>query len=183
MATLRGSTTFYYYVFVVLAGLALVTCAALARSRVGHLWRALREDEDAARAIGVPALRLKVLAVAISGAMTSVGGSFVGLLGGSVFPDNLMGLRFSIEMIVAPIVGGLGTLLGPFAGALFVVPVTEASNRLAQALGVYGLNTLLYGLLLLLVIWRLPNGLGPALAAALGRVCAPRAVAARKVAS
>lgn len=163
LLTLRGGTTFYYFAFLALCGLALALCAALARSRLGYLWRAIREDEDAARAIGVPALRLKILAVAISAAMTSVGGSFYALLNGSLFPETIMGMHFSIELIVAPILGGLGTLFGPILGALFVVPVTDLSNQLAQDMGLFGFNTLIYGVLVLLVVGLLPNGLAPAI--------------------
>lgn len=173
--TLRGGTSFNYLAFLLLCAGGLALCTVLSRSRLGYLWRAIREDEDAARAIGVPALRLKILAVAISAAMTSIGGSFYALLNGSLFPDTIMGMRFSIEMIVAPILGGLGTLLGPLLGALFVVPVTEFANQLAQDLGLFGLNTLVFGLLVLLVVGLLPHGLAPALAALLQRLRPARA--------
>lgn len=164
LLTLRGGTTFYYFAFLVLCGLALALCTALTRSRLGYFWRAIREDEDAARAIGVPALRLKIIAVMISAAMTSVGGSFYALLNGSLFPETIMGMHFSIELIVAPILGGLGTLFGPLLGALFVIPVTDFSNHLAQSMGVFGFNTLFYGVLVLVVVGLLPNGIAPAIA-------------------
>jgi branched-chain amino acid transport system permease protein len=163
--TLRGGATFHYLAFLALCALALLLCALLARSRLGYLWRAVREDEDAARAIGVPALRVKILAVMISAAMTSVGGSFYALFNGSLFPGTIMGMRFSIEMIVAPILGGLGTLLGPLLGALFVVPMTEFANQAAQNMNLFGLNTLIFGVLVLLVVGLLPHGLAPAMAA------------------
>jgi branched-chain amino acid transport system permease protein len=168
--TLRGGATFYYLAFLALCALALLVCTLLARSRLGYLWRAVREDEDAARAIGVPALRVKILAMMISAAMTSVGGSFYALFSGSLFPGTVMGMRFSIEMIVAPILGGLGTLLGPLLGALFVVPMTEFANQTAQDLGWFGLNTLIFGALVLLVVGLLPHGLSPAIAALVRRL-------------
>jgi branched-chain amino acid transport system permease protein len=168
--TLRGGTAFYYLAFLTLCALALLLCTLLARSRLGYLWRAVREDEDAARAIGVPALRVKILAVVISAAMTSVGGSFYALFNGSLFPGTVMGMRFSIEMIVAPILGGLGTLLGPLLGALFVVPMTEFANQTAQDLNLFGLNTLIFGVLVLLVVGLLPHGLAPAIAALVRRL-------------
>lgn len=170
LLTLRGGTTFYYFAFLALCALALALCTALTRSRLGYLWRAIREDEDAARAIGVPALRLKIVAVMISAAMTSVGGSFYALFNGSLFPETIMGMHFSIEMIVAPILGGLGTLLGPILGAMFVIPVTEFSNQLAQTMNIFGFNTLIYGVLVLVVIGLLPNGMSPAIASLVRRL-------------
>jgi len=175
LLTLRGGTTFFYLAFLLLCALALALCAALSRSRLGYLWRAIREDEEAARAIGVPALRLKTLAVMISAAMTSVGGSFYALLNGSIFPDTIMGMHFSIEMIVAPILGGLGTLFGPLVGALFAIPVTEFSNQLSQDLGLFGFNTLVYGALVLLVVGLLPQGLVPGIGLLAQRLRARRA--------
>lgn len=163
MLSLRGDSSFFYLAFLVLSALAFFASAALMRSRIGYFWRAIREDEDAARAIGVPALRLKILAVVASAVMTSIGGSFYALLSGSLFPDTMMGMRFSIEIIIAPIVGGLGTLFGPIVGALFIVPLGELTNQIAQQTGIFGLNLLIYGVLLLLVVCFMPDGLWPAL--------------------
>ena len=139
--------------------IAFVVVAALNGSRWGYRWRALREDEEAARALGVPAVRSKVLVVAISAALAGIGGGLFGLLQGSLFPDSVMGLRMSIEILIAPIIGGLGTLFGPIIGAVFVVPLMEVSNVLGQRLGLFGLNTLIYGLVLLAVIAFLPDGI------------------------
>ena len=61
-----------------------------------------------------------------------------------------MGLRLSIEVLIAPIIGGLGSLFGPIVGAFFVVPLMEASNVLGQSTGLFGLNTLIYGVVILL---------------------------------
>ncbi len=164
LLSLRGGTTFYYFCFLALTILGFWGTALLMRSRLGYFWRAIREDEDAARAIGVRALRLKILVVMVSAAMTSVGGSFYALLSGSLFPDTMMGMRFSIEIIIAPIIGGMGTLFGPIVGAFFVIPINEISNHAAQSMGIFGLNTLIYGVLILAVIVFLPDGIWPPIA-------------------
>ena len=104
-------------------------------SRWGYRWRALHEDEEAARALGVPALRSKIFVVAISAGLAGIGGGLMGLMQGSLFPDSIMGLRLSIEVLIAPIIGGLGSLFGPIVGAFFVVPMMEASNVLGQSTG------------------------------------------------
>ena len=60
-----------------------------------------------------------------------------------------MGMRLSIEVLIAPIIGGLGSLFGPIVGAFFVVPLMEISNVLGQRIGFFGLNTLIYGVVIL----------------------------------
>ncbi len=174
LLSLRGGTAFYYFCFLVLTALAFFACALLARSRLGYFWRAIREDEDAARAIGVRAFRLKIIAVMISAAMTSVGGSFYALMSGSLFPDTIMGMRFSIEVIIAPIIGGIGTLFGPVVGAFFVIPINEFSNHAAQSMGIFGLNILIYGVLILAVIVFLPDGIWPPVARRIERLLKQR---------
>jgi branched-chain amino acid transport system permease protein len=134
-------------------------------SRWGYRWRGLHADEDAARALGVPALQSKVLVVAISAGLGGVGGGLFGLMQGSLFPDSVMGVRVSIDILIAPIIGGLGSAFGPIIGAFFVVPLLEFSNVLAQRTGFFGLNTLINGMLILAVITFLPDGLWPRLIA------------------
>lgn len=163
LVTLRGDATFFYYVFFVLGIAGLSLSYFVTKSSIGYYWCAIREDEDAARAMGVPAFRMKVLSVVISAAMTSVGGSIYAFFSGSLFPDTTLGMRFSIEIMIAPIIGGVGTLFGPVIGALFVVPAMELSNHLSQVTGVFGLNTLLYGFIIIVTIRFLPGGVWPAL--------------------
>ena len=163
LITLRGGASFFYYALLVTMALGWALSAALVSSRIGYYWRAIREDEDAARAIGVPAFRMKVLAAAVSGGLTGIGGGWFGLLGGSLFPESVLGMRMSIDMIIAPIVGGLGSLFGPILGALIIIPLSELSKELAQHYNVNGLNFLVYGALLLAIVLFAPNGLWPPL--------------------
>jgi branched-chain amino acid transport system permease protein len=148
LISLRGGAKFFYYALLVTMVLGWALSALLVSSRVGYCWRAIREDEDAARAIGVPALRMKVAAAAVSGGLTGIGGGWFGLMGGSLFPESVLGMRMSIDVIVAPIVGGLGSLCGPILGAFVIVPVNELSKELAQHFNVNGLNFLINGVLL-----------------------------------
>jgi branched-chain amino acid transport system permease protein len=74
-----------------------------------------------------------------------------------------MGMRMSIEVLIAPIIGGLGSLFGPIVGAFLVVPLMEFSNVLGQRIGFFGLNTLIYGIVILGVIAFLPDGIWPRL--------------------
>ena len=163
LETLRGGTQFFYLAFLSATAATYVIIAAIMGSRWGYRWRALADDEQAARALGVPALRSKILVVAISAGLAGVGGGLMGLMQGSLFPDSIMGVRLSIEVLIAPIIGGLGSLFGPVIGAFFVVPLMEASNVVGQRAGFFGVNTLIYGVVILLVITFLPDGIWPAL--------------------
>jgi branched-chain amino acid transport system permease protein len=69
----------------------------------------------------------------------------------------------SIEVLIAPIIGGLGSAFGPVIGAFFVVPLMEFSSVLGARIGFYGLNTLIYGVVILAVIAFLPDGIWPRL--------------------
>lgn len=168
LLTLRGGATFFYYalLFTMLAAWALSMW--LVNGRLGYMWRAIREDEAAARALGVEAFRVKLVAVAVSGGMTAVAGGWFALVNGSLFPDSVLGMRLSIDLIVAPIVGGLGTLFGPILGAFIIVPLNELSRDISQGAGINGLNLLIYGALLLGVVLLAPNGCWPWIARKLG---------------
>jgi branched-chain amino acid transport system permease protein len=173
LATLRGGTLFFYLAFLAITAAAYLLIARLMASRWGYRWRALNADEEAARALGVPALRSKVLVVAVSAGLAGIGGGLFGLMQGSLFPDSVMGMRMSIEVLIAPIIGGLGAPFGPIIGAFFVVPLMEFSNVLGQRIGLYGLNTLIYGVVILGVIAFLPDGIWPRLL----RLATPRKAA------
>lgn len=164
LVSLRGGATFFYYALLITMVLGWTLSAVLVSSRLGYYWRAVREDEDAARAIGVPAFRMKVIAATVSGGLTGIGGGWFGLLGGSLFPETVLGMRMSIDMIIAPIVGGLGSLFGPILGALIVIPLNELSKELAQHFNVNGLNFFIYGALLCAIVLFAPHGLWPPLA-------------------
>jgi branched-chain amino acid transport system permease protein len=168
LVSLRGDAYFFYYALLILLVIGWVLSMLLVRSKIGYRWRAIREDEDAARALGVRAFRAKLLAVAISGGLTGIAGGWFGLMSGSLFPDSVLGMRISIDMIVAPIIGGMGTLFGPILGAFIIVPLNEWSRDLAQAFSINGLNLLIYGLLLMIVIKLAPDGCWPWIARKLG---------------
>ena len=161
LLTLRGGALFSYFAFLAITAAAYFLVRHLMASRWGFRWRAISEDEDAARALGVPALRSKVLAVAISAGLAGLGGGLFGLMQGSLFPNSTMRLQLSIEVLIAPIVGGLGSPFGSVMGAFFVVPLMEFANVLGQRTGYYGVNTLIYGIVILAVIAFLPDGIWP----------------------
>src|SRR4029078_4160196 len=90
---------------------------------IGYFWLAIREDEEAARAAGIDTFRYKMYAVMVSAAVTSFAGVFYACFYNNLFPEQVFSISRSIEIILGPIIGGIGTLFGPIGGA-FLFPGT-----------------------------------------------------------
>ena len=160
---LRGGPVFFYYLALALAAGALALSAHLRASKLGHAWLAVREDPAAAKALGVNATRVRFAALFISAAMTAVGGVFLAFWSNTLFPAQIFDMGRSIDMILGPIVGGVGTLFGPIVGAFLLTPLGEALIDLLRAVGLNapGAKALVYGALLMVIIAATPNGLWP----------------------
>lgn len=160
---LRGGPLFFYYLAFVLAAGALALSAFLRASKLGHAWLAVREDPAAARALGVDATRARFLALFVSAGLTAIGGVFLAFWSNNLFPAQIFDMSRSIDIILAPIIGGVGTLFGPIVGAFLLVPLGEALIDILRALGLNspGAKALVYGLLLMIIIAATPNGLWP----------------------
>ncbi len=170
LVNLRGTSVMFYYVILTLAAGALVFVRLLAGTRLGYYWRAIREDQIAAQALGINVFRYKMLAVVISAAMTAVGGVFLAFYYNNLFPTDVFGIHRSIEIIVAPIIGGLGTYFGPVVGAFLIGILGEGLTNATEAAGIQtaGIKQLVYGVILLLIIKLVPGGLWPLIARRLG---------------
>ncbi|WP_460450365.1 branched-chain amino acid ABC transporter permease [Alsobacter sp. SYSU BS001988] len=167
---LRGGPLFFYYVALAMAAGAFVLCAALRHSRLGYRWLAVREDAEAARALGVDVFRARMAAVVVSAALTSLGGVFYAFYYNNLFPGQVFDMSRSIEMILGPIVGGIGTLFGPVLGAFILTPLGEVLIAATNALGLNapGTKAVFYGVCLMVIVILAPNGLWPALKKRLG---------------
>lgn len=165
---LRGGQVLFYYVILALAVGAFVLCRALLESRMGRYWLAIREDAEAAQAVGVPVLRYKMIAIMISAALTSLAGVWNAFYYNNLFPETAFGMSRSIEITLAPIIGGLGTLFGPFVGAVVLAGLGEIFTSLGDMLGIPGTKQIFYGLALLAIVMRRPAGVWPWLAERLG---------------
>ena len=113
----RGPPAMYYYAILALAAGALGLCSFLLRRRAGYYWRAIREDEVAAASLGIDVFRWKMRAVVLSSAMTAVAGVFFAFYYNSLFPEQIFSFGRSIEIVLGPVIGGVGTLFGPIVGA------------------------------------------------------------------
>jgi branched-chain amino acid transport system permease protein len=167
---LRGSPTMFYYLMLAMTAGAFVLCHALLRSRMGYYWQAIRESPEAAEALGVNVFRYKMYAVVISAAMTSLAGVVFAFYYNNLFPEQIFHISRSIELILGPIIGGIGTLAGPIVGAFLLTGLAEGLRELMLQLGidVPGVKQVFYGVCLLIVVMFLPDGVWPPLAKKLG---------------
>ena len=166
----RGPPAMFYGLALGLAVFAFVLSAWLLRSRLGFYFRAVRDNEDAARAAGVDVFRTKMLAICISAGLTSMAGVFFAFYYNNLFPEQAFNIGRSIEIILAPIIGGMGTLFGPVVGAALLTLLSEGLSELLQRfqLDAPGVKQILYGLVLGLSIVFMPHGVWPAIARRLG---------------
>jgi branched-chain amino acid transport system permease protein len=166
----RGPPALYYYAMLVLAGGALAFCSKLLGSRAGYYWRAIRENEEAAQALGIHVFRWKLLAVAISAGMTAISGVFFAFYYNNLFPEQIFNTSRSIEIILGSVIGGVGTLFGPILGAALLILLSEGVTEALAALGwaIPGSKQVVYGVVLLGVVVFLPHGIWPPLARRLG---------------
>jgi branched-chain amino acid transport system permease protein len=170
LANFRGPPLMYYYAMLFLTAGAFVLCAWLLRSRAGYYWQAIRENEEAAQALGINTFRWKMAAVALSAAMTSISGVFFAFYYNNLFPEQIFHISRSIEIILGPVIGGIGTLFGPILGAAVLTLLSDGITEALAALGweIPGIKQVFYGLVLLAVVMFLPHGIWPAVYRRLG---------------
>lgn len=149
-----GGVVKFYYIILALTVVGVLVLRGFIRSRWGYFLNAIREDEDAAEALGVPATRMKVIVLAVSAFFVALGGSFFASYQLYINPDLVYESQISLQMIVVTIVGGIGTLEGPIVGALVLVPLSEYFRGLSPVA-----NPLIYGLFIVLFMMFLPEGI------------------------
>jgi branched-chain amino acid transport system permease protein len=149
----------YYYIALGLMVASLIVVRIIEVSKVGRFIVAIREDEEAAQALGVNTFKYNMIAIAISAFMTSLAGAFYANYIFYLHPNTLFGMSMSIELILRPIVGGLGTLFGPVIGSIILTPLSEISRAYFAKGGLEGLHLILYGILAILVVLFMPKGI------------------------
>jgi len=151
------SRAVFYWVILALVALSLVIAKLIERSRFGAWLIAVRENEDAAQALGVDAATVKSAAMVISGAITAAAGCFYAQYFLFVDAGIAYGTWISIEALLTPIIGGVGTVFGPLIGALVVKALGEGAQLVTG--DAPGLDLVIYGAVLVVVIWFAPRGL------------------------
>jgi branched-chain amino acid transport system permease protein len=145
-----------YAVTALLLSLAMAAAAWLRRSRFGARLIAVRENEDAAMALGVDVVRTKTAAFALSGALAALGGVVYCQTYLFVDPQIAFGVDRSVEMLLVAMIGGAGTVWGPALGALALHLVADTARSLVTT---PGFAPMLYGVLLLVIVGLLPGGI------------------------
>jgi branched-chain amino acid transport system permease protein len=143
-----------YELALALAVLTTLVAWLLLRSRLGLGLLAVREDEEAAQATGVNALKHKLLALGLSSLLAGLAGGLFAFQQVSYYPENPFGPNWTFDSLLITFIGGVGTLIGPLIGALFFILVRE---QLALALP--KVHQVIFGALFILVVLALPGGL------------------------
>ena len=155
--SLRTKVAFYYVVLVAVV-LAYLVCLALVRSRVGRALVALRENETLAASVGIDGTHYLVLAAVVSAAMAGFGGGLYAHYTRFVSPEVFL-FTYTVTMVIMVVAGGKGTLAGPVVGAVLFTVLPEALRAATS----WQWQMLLYGILLIGVLFFLPEGIVPAL--------------------
>jgi branched-chain amino acid transport system permease protein len=150
----RSDSAFFYYVALgfVAAGLALT--GWLERSKIGYGWVAIREDQDAARMLGINTTRFKVAAFALSSVFAALAGGITAYQNIHVAPNDFFKIEYTLQMIIACIIGGTGTVWGPLLGAaVYQLLSTYVWSHFLE------LHPTVLGLIIILFVVFLPRGL------------------------
>lgn len=147
----------FYWIVLTLVALSLVTVRAAENSRFGAYLVAIRENEDAASALGINTFAVKLAAITLSAAITAAAGCFYAQYFLFIDAAIAYGPWISIDALLAPIVGGAGTLFASLLGALVIKTLGEATKLLTS--DAPGLDLAIYGLVLIAVVGSAPRGI------------------------
>jgi len=156
----------YLYVMLFIFTLAMLVVIQMTRSRLGYRLRAMRDDSESAAAAGVDVRRYSLIAASISAAMTAVVGAFYVQFLFFIDPTLAFDPQVSVQILLPAIVGGVATLWGPLVGAAIVVILGEYLGQLINSppaalsflAGRSGLDLVIYGALLVIIIMYAPRG-------------------------
>lgn len=151
-------TDVYYYFMLAIAVIILIICVMVEKSRLGYYLKAIREDETAAETLGIRPNRVKLTAFILSAALMSVIGAFFALRVRYIDPESVSSHDLAIRIGMTVIIGGIGTIWGPIIGAILTVPLLEATSAWFGNMLNGGLSFFLYGLILVLMVIFLPEG-------------------------
>jgi branched-chain amino acid transport system permease protein len=144
----------FYWSGVLLTGLAFALSAWIERSRFGYYLMAIREDQDTALSVGVNAARCKLWALLISAAITALGGALYASMFLFIVPDQVLAMDISTEIAIVAMLGGAGTLLGPLLGSVVLESAAEIFKNVFKEA-----HLLIYGVLIVLVVLFMPEGI------------------------
>jgi branched-chain amino acid transport system permease protein len=144
----------FYFAAVALAVVAFLVNAWISRSRFGYYLMAIREDEETAGAVGINTAFCKLQSLLISAFFTALGGALYASAFQFIIPDSILNIDISIQISIITMLGGAGTLVGPVVGAVLLLAASEAfKNQFKES------HLLIYGILIVVVVLFLPEGI------------------------
>ncbi len=150
----RNTMVSFYYACILLTVVSFAISYWVERSRFGYYLMAIREDEDTALSVGINTARVKLWSLLLSAAMSAVAGALYASLFLYIVPDQMLGIELSVEISILPMLGGAGTLLGPLVGSLVLETASEVFKNIFKEA-----HLLIYGILVVLVVLFLPEGI------------------------
>ncbi|MBQ2100190.1 MAG: branched-chain amino acid ABC transporter permease [Lachnospiraceae bacterium] len=151
-----GSKAGFLYVAFIMLAVITFGLYKIRRTKMGLYFVAVRENEDAARALGINAFKYKMIALIASAMLSAVGGTFYAQYYLYIDPTICFGNTVSVSAITPCIIGGVGTVFGPIIGAAIIKPISEITNSALSSF--VGMNMVVYGLILVVVIMVMPKG-------------------------
>jgi len=148
----------YYFISLGLFLLAMAVTYLLSGSKFGYYFKAIRDDQDAARSLGINPALYKMLAMGVSAFLSGMLGTFYAQYLLFIDPPSVFALMFSIQICLIAIMGGVGTLWGPLIGALVMIPISEYSRAYFGGTG-HGVDLAVYGGLIVIIAAFRPSGL------------------------
>jgi branched-chain amino acid transport system permease protein len=146
---------FLFVVMLVLAIVAVGVARAVELSRLGRGLQAIRDNERAAEAVGVPTLRLKLVATALCGALMAIAGAPLPYYSGYLNPEAAFSLAYAVNAIAMPLIGGAGTWAGPVIGAVLLGSMQQAATVTISS----ALNLWIVGWMLVIFVAVAPRGI------------------------
>lgn len=158
---------FYFWIPLVILGLAMAATIGFAHSRAGQFTQAIRDDATAAESLGIKVMKYRLITVAMSCAITAVAGAYYSQYYLFVGPEQAFGIHVSTDAIIPAVIGGVGTVWGPLIGAAVVGPLSEVIAHLLRnppeflefLQGTSGLDVAVYAVLLIVIVIFLPKGI------------------------
>jgi branched-chain amino acid transport system permease protein len=157
MVFTRSKTPYFY----IALGLLLVSLAVswlIQRSYIGYYFRAIKEDPDAARSLGVSLSRYKLVAIAASAFLTAMGGTLYAQKELFIDPGSVLAGSLSIKIALIAILGGVGTLFGPVMGAVVLIAIEEFTRQYFGSTGM-GTDMIIYGAIIVVIAMFSPGGI------------------------
>ncbi len=153
----QDKVTYAYINLFFMAGIYFLSIA-IERSKLGYYLVAMREDEDAAKSLGINTIMIKMIAIGMSGFFAAIGGTLYAQYILFIEPDTVLSFAFSVQVALITIIGGMGTPFGPIIGSFILTPLSMLLRAYLGG-GLVGLHLVIYGTLLIIVVLFLPEGI------------------------